>query len=81
MPRLLSLKTYRTVYFQVRNLHGTFALSQLSLWRLSPPKITCRFVIDRPRAEETIGSQQREKPLRLPEKCHQHAHVEDGEIS
>ena len=59
MPRHLSLKTYATNSFQVRNLHGTFALSQLSLRRISPPKIIRRFVIDRPRAEETTGSQQR----------------------
>ena len=38
MPHLLSLKTYPTNSFQVRNLHGTFALSQLSLRRFSPPK-------------------------------------------
>ena len=61
MPRHLSLKTYATNSFQVRNLHGTFALSQLSLRRISPPKIIRRFVIDRPRAEETTGSQQRGK--------------------
>ena len=44
-------------------------------------QITRRFVIDRPRSEETTGSQQREKPLRVPGKCHQYAHVADGEVS